>query len=170
MHRRRSKITVMALAVLLVGGLAPGVASAHGGSSGTQGGQELAVDIRKATAQYHRLGAALADGYIPVTPCVEVPGVGAMGVHYLKPELLDNVIDPAQPEVLVYMPNRAGKYKLVAAEFLSTATQAPVINGIVFDAEANPGMYSFTLHAWVWKRNPAGMFAAFNPAISCPGG
>lgn len=168
MYKRRVKVTTMVLATLLVGGLAPGVASAQGGSPGAPDGQELAVDIRQATAQYHLLDKALADGYEAVTPCIEVPGVGGMGVHFLKPGLLDAITDPAQPEVLVYMPNKAGKYRLVAAEFLSTAEQAPVVDGIVFDAEVDPGAYSFTLHAWVWKHNPAGMYSAFNPAIGCP--
>ena len=25
----------------------------------------------------------------------------------------------------------------------------------------------YTLHAWVWKNNPAGTFAAFNPTAHC---
>jgi hypothetical protein len=28
-----------------------------------------------------------------------------------------------------------------------------------------PAFYS--LHAWVWKRNPAGTFAMFNPRVTC---
>jgi hypothetical protein len=25
----------------------------------------------------------------------------------------------------------------------------------------------YDLHAWVWQANPAGMFAAWNPTVSC---
>ena len=28
----------------------------------------------------------------------------------------------------------------------------------------------FSLHAWVWYRNPAGRFQMFNPRVHCPGG
>lgn len=32
-----------------------------------------------------------------------------------------------------------------------------------------PGMpIHHDLHAWVWKHNPAGTFAQFNPRVSCP--
>jgi hypothetical protein len=26
----------------------------------------------------------------------------------------------------------------------------------------------YDLHAWVWKRNPAGTFAMWNPRVECP--
>ena len=29
-----------------------------------------------------------------------------------------------------------------------------------------PAFYS--LHAWIWKNNPAGMFQMFNPTVTCP--
>jgi hypothetical protein len=28
----------------------------------------------------------------------------------------------------------------------------------------------YSLHAWMWKPNPAGTFAMWNPRVSCPGG
>ena len=30
-----------------------------------------------------------------------------------------------------------------------------------------PGPAFFLMHAWVWKPNPAGMFADWNPEVSC---
>ena len=56
--------------------------------------------------------------------------------------------------------------KLVAVEFLSTAAERPEIAGLDFDDGPFPG--TFALHAWVWKDNPDGMFAAYNPDHSCP--
>jgi hypothetical protein len=32
-----------------------------------------------------------------------------------------------------------------------------------------PGMpVHYDLHAWIWKRNPAGTFAMWNPRVECP--
>jgi hypothetical protein len=31
-------------------------------------------------------------------------------------------------------------------------------------------MNTHALHAWVWRENPRGAFAAFNPEASCPAG
>jgi hypothetical protein len=43
--------------------------------------------------------------------------MGGMGYHHLKPELAgDKVVDPAQPEVLVYQRDRQGRLRLGAVE------------------------------------------------------
>ena len=68
--------------------------------------QAQLAEVRAATARFHDLDAALGQGYIPVSPCVEEAGVGGMGYHFLNPALLDGVIDPLQPELLVYAPSR----------------------------------------------------------------
>ena len=31
-----------------------------------------------------------------------------------------------------------------------------------------PGPAFYLMHAWVWKPNPAGMFADWNPNVICP--
>jgi len=31
-----------------------------------------------------------------------------------------------------------------------------------------PGPAFYLMHAWVWKPNPAGMFADWNPEVTCP--
>ena len=45
------------------------------------------AEVRRATAKYHNLDAALAADYVPLgdAPCVENPGVGAIGHHYYNP-------------------------------------------------------------------------------------
>jgi hypothetical protein len=89
-----------------------------------------------------------------------------MGYHYAKQDLIDNKTQARKPEVLVYMPNKYGRYRLVAVEFISTATKKPSIAGVKF--ETGPFPKSWALHAWVWRDNPAGMFAAYNPDLRCP--
>jgi len=31
-----------------------------------------------------------------------------------------------------------------------------------------PAVGFYIHHAWVWKHNPAGMFADWNPEVTCP--
>jgi hypothetical protein len=49
---------------------------------------------------------------------------------------------------------------------------APSVLGQTFDgpmAGHNPSMpWHYDLHVWLWAHNPAGLFAQFNPALSCP--
>ena len=169
----------MVAAAVLAVGLAPATAVAHDGSG--RGGdsdksddwkknsqqRKLVNTLRDVTDDYRWLQNAIDDDYELASPCVEkADGSGAMGFHYLKKDLLDDKTQARKPEVLVYMPNDRGRMKLVAVEFLSTAKDRPEIAGLDFDNGPFPG--SFALHAWVWKDNPDGMFAAYNPAHKCP--
>jgi hypothetical protein len=160
--------------------VAPSSHRGHSASHGRPVDQAAIVQIRQATAKYHNVDVALADGYVPVGECAELPGVGAMGIHYLNPELaMDDVIDPTKPELLLYEPGEDGKVHLVGAEWfmadpdqdLATDEGRPTIFGTPFDGPMEghePGMpVHFDLHAWVWKANPAGTFAAWNPNVSC---
>ncbi|HZA40881.1 MAG TPA: hypothetical protein VFA00_09690, partial [Actinomycetota bacterium] len=140
---------------------------------------------RHATAAYHEVEAAESDGYTAVVSdlsgatCIDEPGAGAMETHYLNPDLLDGVVDPAAPEVIVYEPRRDGSLKLVAVEYLTFKadwedagnTEPPVLFGQTFDLVAEPNRYGipdfYALHAWIWKSNPSGMFAMWNPKVKC---
>ena len=65
---------------------------------------------RSATAKYHSLTVAKKAGYSILADtagitCIAEPGMGAMGVHYVKGDLVkDPAIDSAHPEALVYAP------------------------------------------------------------------
>ena len=80
--------------------------------------------IRVATAKYHNIATALANGYVPFVDingvsCIAEPGMGGMGVHFVNPALIqDPAIDPRQPEALVYAPERDGTLRLAALEYL----------------------------------------------------
>ena len=70
--------------------------------------------------------------------------------------------------------------KLVAVEYfsvdadqdLATAGDRPSVLGHPFDGPMpghTPTMpIHYDLHVWVAENNPAGVFAQWNPAISCP--
>lgn len=157
------------------GSSATAPASAAGGSTAMTAQAELnhqLAEVRAATAQYHNLEKALADGFVRNSPCVSSPA-GAMGYHYANPQRVnDPAINYLEPEVLVYAPNANGKLKLVAVEWIvpapiwpGGAANPPSLFGLDFHAGPPPLLI---LHAWVWDHNPAGMFADWNPTVTCP--
>ena len=125
---------------------------------------------RAATAKYHDFQVAIDDQFVPVFPCLALPEGPAMGFHYVNGDRAsDGALDPASPELLIYLPNEEGKMKLVAVEYLlpgSPTDPPPVLFGK--EMHYTPVVSSWTLHAWVWKNNPDGMFADFNPRLRCP--
>jgi hypothetical protein len=127
------------------------------------------AELRRATAAYHDVARALADGFVPVI--TECEGEGGVGIPYANiPRLLDAVIDPSQPEALLYEPADNGDLKLVGVElvipypFWSSATP-PSFLGHAFQREDDLGVWA--LHVWVWRQNPDGMFAEHNPRVAC---
>lgn len=150
-------------------------------------GDELA-QVRRATARFHQVDEALAAGYELgwvngasvriITGCVAHPTAGAMGYHYFHPALVaDNGVDALRPEVLVYESTPDGGRKLVAVEWVVRSnlsnppglSTAPSVLGMPMHILVPPPGPAFWLtHAWVWKHNPAGMFADWNPEVSCP--
>ena len=51
--------------------------------------------------------------------CIDKPGEGTMGVHYVNGALVgDPEEDAATPEALVYEPTRNGRLRLVAVEYV----------------------------------------------------
>lgn len=143
-------------------------------SDAAAGVNRLLAATRAATARYHSLDAALADGYVAGSPCVSHPTLGAMGFHYVNPALIgDPSLDETRPEVLVYEPKANGGLKLVAVEYLVPATgPRPSLFGQALENGPpipTPGgvVPTYALHAWVWQPNPSGIFAAFNPSVSC---
>jgi hypothetical protein len=142
--------------------------------------QQLAA-VRRATARFHRVEVALQEGYVSTVQCAALPGVGAMGVHYIKPSLMgDAGFDPLQPEVLVYEPQKNGKFKLVAVEYLifrapweaAGNTGDPMFGDVPFVRSFGVGAHGlpdhYELHVWLWQHNPMGMFAQWNPQVTCP--
>lgn len=152
----------------MTGAAVAGPASAHGYSSAavaeSRETRAALAAARAGTAKYHDIDRAVADGFVPVSPCVAIPGVGGMGFHYLAPARLADGLNPAEPEVLLYAPDGEGDLRLVGVEYLS-ATPETFPGGVEFH---EPGPTPFhTLHAWVWKNNADGIFADFNPAVDC---
>jgi hypothetical protein len=139
-------------------------------------GQGEWAKVRAATRRYHDPAAATAAGYTLIEGldhCFDNPGVGGMGFHYIRAESLDLVVDPRQPEAMVYMPQANGRLKLGAVEYIVPAeawdgagnTEPPKVLDQTFHLNEALGVY--VLHAWLWRSNPAGMFEDWNPKVAC---
>ena len=93
-----------------------------------------------------------------------------MGFHWVNHSLVDPVFEQLKPEALLYAPNGNGKLKLVAVEYIviNTGQPAPTFDGQPFDVGGTPIPDAhWSLHVWIHKDNPSGIFTPFNPAISC---
>ena len=152
------------------------VSRAEGAASKSIPAAQLSA-LRKATVKFHDFEAAVdAEWSVPITACFE-SAAGGMGFHYARVGLLDGTVNPVEPEALLYEPQKNGKQRLVGVEYIVpwAAWEAahpgvenpapPVLYGQVFDSV--PAFQVYGLHAWVWRNNPDGMFAAWNPDVSC---
>lgn len=140
---------------------------------------KLAKVVRQATREFRNVSLAEAAGYGAFLGCVSGSLQGAMGVHYASGELVgDDRVIAERPEILVYEPRPNGRMRLVAVEYLVFADAwhavnetPPVLEGQVFHYTGSPNRYGlppfYALHVWAWKHNAHGVFADWNPAVSC---
>ncbi|MEU9108841.1 hypothetical protein AB0D54_31865 [Streptomyces xanthophaeus] len=183
----RSLKTVLACAAAVSLGLTA-VAPAHGVEGPApdprdhKAMRDMATAIR-ATAKYVDERAAIKDGYVPHGhECMTNPfGVGAMGYHYVKAANWGSK-DPGKPTALLYSAekDRHGRRTLQTVEWmatdrdqdLKTSDDRPSMFGLPFDGPM-PGHWTgmpkhYDLHMWAYKKNPAGPFHNWNPALTCP--
>ena len=146
-------------------------AAAHVAATLTRRDRQQLAELRAATAPFHDIGAATAAGFRDrLTDCMSDPTLGAMGVHYGDLTRFDAKPEYARPEILVYEPRKNGRLRLVAVEFAVpfdawTANKAPVLFGQSFHRNETFGLW--VLHVWLWRDNPSGLFADWNPRVSC---
>ena len=185
----KKKTISVFVAILLLGVLASIAYASNGGVINPSVRRDVAK-VRKATEKYHDVNKAIADGYMPSPVCDENPGVGGMGYHYVNPTLaMDPKIDLTTPEILLYAPSSEAEKEdgkteldLVGVEYFygigapdtqvpNPAPPAPILFGLPFDGPMLghiPGMPPhYDLHVWIWRSNPSGIFAPWNPKVSC---
>jgi hypothetical protein len=128
--------------------------------------------LRASLAPYASLALAQGAGYnVALTDCMSNGDVGAMGIHYGKPPLIDGNLDATQPEVLIYEPGPSGSMSLVGVEFvvpfaiMPKSGAAPTLFGQRFIPDDVFGLW--TLHVWTHRTNPNGLFAQWNPRVHC---
>lgn len=130
-------------------------------------------DVRAATASFHSTSQAEAAGYgDPGLPCFDSPGTNqGMGFHLVNGDLLNDggQLSRTHPEALVYEMHQ-GRMQLVAVEYIvkmSDAASAPHFLGQ--EMVPVPSLGLWTLHAWIWRKNPQSLFASYNANVPlCP--
>ena len=170
-------------AAVAAGGLLVAVTSPFASAS-SQGGQHV-DDLRQATAKYFDVATAEADGYTELKDAAGIACIdssaGGMGIHYVNPGLVgDPDINMLTPELMVYAPAPDGSLVLVASEYVVLADawhaahgkQPPKLFGQKFTLVKAGNRYGlpdfYELHVWLWQSNPSGLFAYYNPGVTCP--
>ena len=122
---------------------------------------------------------------------------GTMGIHYFRPDLLGITAPPnprvsgngmhtdfLKPGVLIYEPQADGSLQLVAVEnlvfekaWMAANKEPPKFHGKTWDRmaddpatkpdEAHMFEPHYDQHIWLFRDNPTGIFAQFNPKVSC---
>jgi hypothetical protein len=192
---RRVLAAAVAVAALAVPALALAMEQqpdTGGGAAATAAGNVEISLVKQETAKFADLGVAKAAGYgllkdkkgIACIAMDAMPGMamGAMGVHYASTALVgDGELDLHSPEALVYRPAAGGKLSLAALEYVvikkawdAKHNGAPVMFGHRFNTTPAGNRFGlpafYSLHVWLFQRNPSGEFAMWNPLVKCGGG
>jgi hypothetical protein len=127
--------------------------------------------VRQATARFASLDTARAAGYTQQYPegCAQSAD-GVQGFHYMNPALVDTVLDPMQPELVMYEPQADGSMRLIGVDYVVpfdqwTSDQPPTLLGQPL--LRNEPLSVWAIHIWTERDNPSGMFAPWNPNASC---
>lgn len=165
--------------------------SGGGTAAAAAGNAEMSL-VKQETAKFADLAVAKSAGYgllkdkqgISCIAMDPMPGMatGAMGVHYASPALVgDGQLDVHTPEALVYRPVAGGKLRLAALEYVvikqawdAKHNGAPVMFGHRFNTTPAGNRFGlpafYSLHVWLFQRNPSGEFAMWNPLVKCGSG
>ena len=137
---------------------------------------QAVASVRNITTRFHDIAVATAStsqgggGYTQQFPagCASSPD-GGQGFHYLNGDLVDANVDLLHPELVMYEPGPNGQMNLVGVDYivpLALSETAPTLLGVPF-GRLGPPLNVWALHIWAWRPNPNGMFAQWNPKVSC---
>jgi hypothetical protein len=104
-----------------------------------------------------------------------------MGIHVVQgSRVADGILDPTQPEALIYEPLPNGAFRLVGVEFIQLADDwaarypnggVPSLDGNLMNLVGFPNRYGlpafYELHVWAWEDNPTGAFSDWNNHVTC---
>ena len=133
--------------------------------------QQLA-QLRRLVAPFHNFEKAQQAGWnVQFTPCLSHPTEGAMGYHYGNPAFVDADAVLLEPELLLYEPQKNGKLRFVGVEYIipfelvGPDLDPPTLLDHEFLQVPDAGIWG--LHIWVGRHNPSGLFADWNPKVTC---
>lgn len=187
---RRSRFIPFLVAVLLPLGITLAhtnglIEAADAAEPAAMAGMSMASDaliakVRAVTQRFQTVAAAKSEGYVQGTPCVSGPDRGAMGIHYVRLDLIENaVLDVNQPSALIYEPEANGTQRLVGVEYLVFAdvwnsnnpNAPPALEGNLLNYIPSPNRYGlpaiYEIHVWAWEANPLGSNADWNTHVTC---
>ena len=152
-------------------------ADAHGGHTRANNGEltveqkQAVAEVRNVTTRVHDIVAAHAAGYNDQFPkgCARSEE-GAQAYHWINWDLVDDKVELLRPELLMYEPQPNGSRQLIGVDYVVpfdkwTSPNPPTLLGVEF--MRNEPLKVWALHIWAWRPNPSGMFAAWNPKVSC---
>ena len=182
----RAKLIVLITAGLLVG--TSSIAQARSDGADEHGNERQLTQLRHATAPYRRVSNAFADGYTAFAIPPSVGGTSTAGLGLPgDPTCFD---DPAggiggalreghrrhrrsdPPGSACVRGGRARPPQPRGVEYIVPDSLVDPINVPMLFGETfhhHPYLPVFILHVWVWKHNPSGLFADWNPRVgACP--
>jgi len=152
---------------------APSVAASSGSRAALGPGvQRDPAVLRQSTEHLRDFETARDFGgwSVMITGCMDDPAAGGMGFQYGNPKLIDGSVRVDAPELLLYEPEKDGRLRLVGVEYvvpLSEWKSATPPRLFGRDFKINATFQIWALHVWVWEQNPNGMFADWNPRVTC---
>jgi hypothetical protein len=131
--------------------------------------------LHAATARFHRYDEVAKDAgytFLFMNMCMvdqSPQKLGGMGYHYVNTALLDDKVEVENPEALLYEPEANGRLRLVAVEYVIPADKwQPDTLPVLFGQKLQLNSFGlYALHVWAWENNPSGLYASWNPRVSC---
>lgn len=150
--------------------------AAVGAASGCLGGgpspSEKLDEYRSDLETYADVGAALRAGYRTTAKFVRTDE-GVLGEPLVDFQV--ESVDPTRPNGLLYAITEAGTYEPLGCKWYVPADETddpPSLFGREFDGPFESDVpfvpEHYALHAWVFRDNPEGTFARYNPAVEVP--
>jgi hypothetical protein len=140
---------------------------------------QLVAIVRDVTKGFKNSVDAERANYHLMFGCVSGPDFGAMGLHFVNTDNLDEFINARKPEIILYEAQPDGTLKLTGADYLVDQAlwdskhphDPPQLYGQFFHLIEAPNRFGldpfYTLHVWAWKDSPTGTFANWNANVSC---
>ena len=152
----------------------------HAGTAAPSLTAALSESVRRDITTMMRAVTPLADlsaaenaGYpTALGMCAADSSMGAMGYHLVNRPLFDATLDIERPEMLVFEPLGDGKARLVAVEYVVpyrfAPRDGPAPRLFGQDLKRYDKFNYWEIHVWAWRANRSGIFADWNPDLSCP--